>query len=135
MTAYVKSENVTGWAGLWLRIDQDEPQKTLSFDNMYNRSIRGTTKWTKYEIILDVPVDATKMVYGALLNKGGQIWIDDISFELLENLDEENAYVDPDRTYKNMTEPLNLNFDEYQTGVTAPESVFNYLENKIIPGL
>jgi hypothetical protein len=39
MTAYVKSENVKKWAGLWLRVDQANSQTSLSFDNMGDRPI------------------------------------------------------------------------------------------------
>src|ERR1035437_3966376 len=34
MTGYVKSESVTDWAGLWLRVDQANSQVPLAFDNM-----------------------------------------------------------------------------------------------------
>ncbi|MBK8553226.1 MAG: hypothetical protein IPL53_20065 [Ignavibacteria bacterium] len=83
MTGYVKSKDVTGWAGLWLRVDQPDSQEPLSFDNMQDRAIRNTTDWTKYEIILDVPSNASNIVYGALLAGTGQIWFDDITFEVL----------------------------------------------------
>ena len=44
LSAYVKSEDVTGWSGLWMRVDgQDD--KVLAFDNMQNRRITGTTGW------------------------------------------------------------------------------------------
>ena len=35
-SGFVKSEDVTGWAGLWLRLD-DAFSRTLSLDNMQNR--------------------------------------------------------------------------------------------------
>ena len=43
MTGLVKSENVATWAGLWLRVDQSGSQQPLSFDNMGDRPIKGTT--------------------------------------------------------------------------------------------
>src|SRR5262245_5038888 len=42
MTAYAKSKDVEGWAGLWLRIDGKE-KFGLAFDNMQDRAIKGTT--------------------------------------------------------------------------------------------
>ncbi len=59
MTGYMKSKDVKDWAAFWLRIDQKGSMQPLSFDNMHDmskdRSIKGTTDWTKYEIVLDVP--------------------------------------------------------------------------------
>ncbi len=60
MTGYLKSDSVNGWTGLWLRVDNADNQP-LSFDNMYDRGITGTTAWTKYEIILDVPDNASNL--------------------------------------------------------------------------
>ena len=51
LTGYIKSENVKSWAGLWMRTDYYK-SKVLSFDNMQNRGISGTTDWTKYEIVI-----------------------------------------------------------------------------------
>lgn len=84
MTAYVKSENVTIWAGLWFRVDQPNSPIPLSFDNMESRPIKGTTAWKKYEIVLDVPGNASLMAYGALLSGTGQIWFDNVTFEIVD---------------------------------------------------
>ena len=84
MWAYVKSKAVVNWAGLWLRIDAKDSHNSLAFDNMYNRAIKGTVDWAKYEIVLDVPNNASNLVFGALLNGTGQIWFDDITFEVVD---------------------------------------------------
>ena len=89
MSGYMKTMDVANWAGLWFRIDQKDSDKRLGFDNMRNgkvdRSIKGTTDWTRYEIVLDVPVNAHNLAYGALLNGTGQIWFDDIRFEIVDS--------------------------------------------------
>jgi hypothetical protein len=75
LTGYVKTQNVTGSAGLWMRIDPG----ALSFDNMQNRAIKGTTDWKRYEITLDLHASAAKeIVVGALLVGKGKIWVDDL---------------------------------------------------------
>jgi len=84
MTAYVKTENVNSWAGLWMRIDYYSA-RTLAFDNMQNRPIKGSTNWTKYEVVLFVPKDATSIVYGALLDGTGQIWFKDVKLEVVDD--------------------------------------------------
>ena len=105
MTGFVKSENVTKWAGLWLRVDQKGSDTPLSFDNMGNRPIKGTTAWTKYEIVLNVPENASLIVYGALLDGEGQIWFDNISFEIVDDLV-------PTTDSKPGEEPFNLDFEK-----------------------
>ncbi|MCC6818871.1 MAG: hypothetical protein IT245_08270 [Bacteroidia bacterium] len=85
MTGWVKTKDVTGWAGIWLRIDDMNSNEPLGFDNLKDgkrdRSITGTTEWTQYEIVLDVPSNASKLAYGSLLVGTGQLWFDDIKFE------------------------------------------------------
>jgi hypothetical protein len=89
MTGMVKTQDVSDWAGLWFRIDEKGSSKSIGFDNMKDgkkdRSIKGTTEWTKYEIVLDVPFSSSNLAYGALLVGTGQIWFDDIKFEVVDN--------------------------------------------------
>jgi len=85
MSGFIKSENVNEWAGLWLRVDVDTV--SVSFDNMHDlkdRSITGTTDWKRYEIVLDVPTNASTISYGALLHGTGQIWFDNLTFEVVD---------------------------------------------------
>ena len=82
MSGFVKTEKVKSWAGLWMRVDFYTAQ-VLAFDNMQNRGIKGTTDWTKYEVVLFVPQEATSISYGVLLDGTGQIWFKDVSLELV----------------------------------------------------
>ncbi|MGL1889564.1 MAG: helix-turn-helix domain-containing protein [Reichenbachiella sp.] len=86
MTGYIKAENVTNWAGMWMRVDSKDSKSYLSFDNMQDRPIQGTTDWVKCEIILDVPSTSSTINYGFLLNGTGKIWFDDIDFDTVSNL-------------------------------------------------
>ncbi len=110
MTGYVKSENVTNWAGLWMRVDQTDSRQPLAFDNMGDRPIKGTTDWTKYEIILDVPNHASIIAYGALLDGTGQIWFDQITFEILSDFSPSTGSSTIKKT-PTVDEPTNLNFE------------------------
>jgi hypothetical protein len=85
MTGYLKSQEVVDWSGFWFRVDQANSTQFLAFDNMLNRAISGDTDWKKYEIVLDVPTNASNIAFGALLSKTGQIWFDDIEFEIVDN--------------------------------------------------
>lgn len=81
LSGEMKSEEVTGWAGFWLRVDGPDPRRFLGFDNMRHRPVKGTTDWQRYEIVLDVPEEAIRIAYGFLLHGTGQIWADGLELE------------------------------------------------------
>ena len=92
MTGYVKSNKVKSWAGLWMRVDFYTTQ-VLAFDNMQNRTIKGTNDWMKYEIVLFVPEEATSISYGTLLDGTGQVWFKDITLDIVDNSLEETGSI------------------------------------------
>jgi hypothetical protein len=69
--AMLRAAGVTGWAGLWLRIDG--PSGTLVLDNMQDRPLRQTTDWAQASVVLDVPQEATGLHFGALLSGAGAV--------------------------------------------------------------
>jgi tetratricopeptide (TPR) repeat protein len=84
-SALVKTENVQQYAGLWMRIDGKSPASggsmMLAFDNMADRPIKGTVPWRSYEVVLDVPADASTVNYGVLLHGTGVVWLNDPKLE------------------------------------------------------
>ena len=82
MSGYVRAHNVSGWTGLWMRVDGSK-NEVLAFDNMQNRAIKGTCDWEQYEIVLDVPEQAEQISFGLLLAGRGQAWMDDLKFEVV----------------------------------------------------
>lgn len=84
LTGWTKTTDVTNWAGMWMRVDGPDRGKSLAFDNMHERPIKGTNDWQRHEIVLDVPKQATFVAFGVLLNGSGQIWMDDFAFEEVE---------------------------------------------------
>jgi hypothetical protein len=110
MTGFIKSENVADWAGMWLRVDSKKAMELLSFDNMQDRPIKGTTDWTKCEITLDVPEESGTINFGVLMSGTGKIWFDNISFEILDN---KIPIVSKDSLELPVPEkPVNLDFEE-----------------------
>ncbi len=109
MSGMIKTKNVSQWSGLWFRIDQEGSSECLGFDNMHDgekdRSIKGTTEWTKCEIVLDVPMNASNLAYGALLFGKGQIWFDNIKFEIVDTSIPTTGIGSPNK------EPINLEFE------------------------
>jgi hypothetical protein len=81
LSAFVKSDGVQDWAGLWMRVDKDKD--SVAFDNMKARPIKGTTDWQKYEVVLDVPQDATGIFYGILLSRTGTVWLNSVELEVV----------------------------------------------------
>jgi hypothetical protein len=108
LSGYIKSEDVNGWSGMWMRID-GENGKQLGFDNMQSRAIKGTTDWKKYEVVLDIPSDSKSINYGVLLAGKGEVWFDNFKIEDLDksvpvtNMKKENALSE---------KPINLDFEE-----------------------
>lgn len=80
-SADVKANQISGWAGLWLRADHE--RTTVAFDNMQNRQIRGNQGWQRYEVVLDIPPDATSLHFGVLLSGAGEVEISGLKFEVL----------------------------------------------------
>jgi RNA polymerase sigma factor (sigma-70 family) len=84
MTAWVKSRDVENAAGLWMRVEglDGKGNYSLSSDYMGDRPIKGTTRWQRYEVVLDVPREgAAQISFGVLLAGKGQVWVDDFAFE------------------------------------------------------
>lgn len=76
LRGWLRTEAVTGWAGLWLR--EDGPNGSVQFDNMQRRNLRGTTEWTEYRITLPLDDAARTIFLGALLAGEGKVWVDDL---------------------------------------------------------
>jgi hypothetical protein len=94
LKAFVRT-NVTGagnHAQLWLRVDRQNEQVGF-LDNMDDRPI-NSSEWHFYEIVGDVPNDATNIYFGCLLNGIGQIWVDEFSLSVRNDLgDWENIQI------------------------------------------
>ncbi|MCW3122682.1 MAG: hypothetical protein JWQ38_2174 [Flavipsychrobacter sp.] len=78
LTGHIKTENVAGGAGLWMRLDGVRG-KNLGFDNMMNRSVKGNTGWTEYSIEMEYDADEVKqIVVGGLIMGTGKMWMDNL---------------------------------------------------------
>ncbi|MEM9409698.1 MAG: M56 family metallopeptidase [Planctomycetota bacterium] len=82
-SGYLKSDlEGQAWAGLWMRVDVKG--KRPEFDNMNKRPVKGTTDWTQYSIVLDVPEEATNINFGFLMAGAGTLWGDDLQVTVLD---------------------------------------------------
>jgi hypothetical protein len=105
-SALVKTDGVQDWAGLWMRVDKGPQQ--LAFDNMQGRSIKGTTNWQRYDVVLDVPQDATGIFFGVLLSGPGAVWLNDAKFEIVGPNVPTTGMGAAQKPY----EPVNLDFEK-----------------------
>jgi len=105
LTAFVRSEGVENWAGLWMRVDKGKD--SVAFDNMQDRPIKGSNAWREYSVVLDVPQNATGIFFGILLSGSGQVWVNSIK---LESVGPEVATTGSGAT-QHRDHPTNLDFE------------------------
>lgn len=108
LSAFIKSENVLGFAGLWMRID-DVAGDPLQFDNMSSRPIKGTNNWNHYSVVLDVPESGACICFGVLLSGTGTVWMDRFTFEVV---DKRVPTTNTEFSHDLLDEPMNLSFED-----------------------
>ena len=109
LTCWIKTSDVQDWVGAWFSVYGQAGRINISFDNMCNRKISGTTDWTKYELVLEVPHDASKLAFGVILNGSGKLWFDDLSFDVVTREIELTDCPCSQRSRSN--QPRNLKFE------------------------
>ncbi|MFA7481612.1 MAG: hypothetical protein WC314_13985 [Vulcanimicrobiota bacterium] len=77
LSGSLKTSEVSGWAGLWVRVD-DVDGNVLEFHNMMDTPVRGTTGWTRHTVSFDVPAEAFEIHFGALLAGEGEMGVDSL---------------------------------------------------------
>jgi len=118
LAGHLRTAGVERWAGFWMRVDAAD-RRAVSFDNMSTRAIRGTTPWTRHEVVLDVPEDAVQIAFGFLLAGNGQVWADDLSLTTVAatvpstNLRDSPDYGRVEVEEGLSTEPTNLDFEQH----------------------
>lgn len=85
LSAYIKTENVSVQAGIYMRVDGVGRGNELAVDDMEGRAPTGSTDWQQFTIVLDVPQDVgiRGIFYGFYLAGNGQAWVDDVQFEIV----------------------------------------------------
>jgi hypothetical protein len=80
-SAVIRGQEVTDWAGTWLRVDTAGRQQVI--DNMRDRPLRGATGWTPAANVLDVGADAASVHFGLLLAGAGAVDLAEPRFEVV----------------------------------------------------
>lgn len=81
--AMIRTTGVTGWAGIWLRVDGG--RGSIAFDNMQDRALQGTTDWTPADTVLDVHERARSIHFGMLLGGGGAADLSRPEFDVVDD--------------------------------------------------
>jgi len=116
LSANLRSEGVQEWGGLWMRVDDaNRPQKgfpsSVGFDDMHDRSIKGTTGWQNYSVVVDVPPGATGIYIGLALVGPGELWMNDHKVEVVgPNVPVTGKPIDQPRPLGQV--PRNLSFEK-----------------------
>jgi hypothetical protein len=105
-SASVRSDSLSDWGGLWMRIDGEHG---MAFDNMKNRPVKGSAPWQRVEVVLNVASDATLINFGMQMIGAGAIWMDDIKFERVEF---DVPITGADRPGKPVGQPYNLDLSQ-----------------------
>ena len=86
VTARLRTKEVDGWAGMWVRID-GYSKFELFFDNMDDRPIKGTTNWEIYTIEVQVPDASAWLNFGVVLQGQGAVYIDNFAIHAKNGAD------------------------------------------------
>lgn len=89
LSGYIKTKDVIGAAFLILRVSGQQVEGKpwpyiTAFDNMGDRAPAGTTDWTRYDLVVDVPKDSSNIMLGIGLMGGGQMWVDDLTLDQVD---------------------------------------------------
>lgn len=103
-SASLSTDEVSGWAGLWMRVDGEVGEPALAFDNMRSRALAGTTPWTRCAVVLPVDPKARSIHFGLMLAGQGCIRARGLSFR---NTSAKSTDIHSSLPY----EPINLNFN------------------------
>jgi hypothetical protein len=100
-------------AALCIRVDGPETGssgRSLAFDNMDERPpISGTTEWSRYSCVVDVPRQATAIFISCVLFGAGELFWSDVRIDIV---DDSVPVTDMFPKYAIRDEPMNLDFSE-----------------------
>ncbi len=84
ISAFVKTENVQNFAGLFLIATSDSEKQWETFDPGIDRSLTGTNDWKKVEMVFGVHPKTTGIQFGVDLTGTGTAWMEDARVEVVD---------------------------------------------------
>lgn len=107
-SGFVETKLVAYWSGLFMKVE-DSFGRVIAFDNMQNRPVVGTSDWTEYSVVLDIPNNAAKIIYGAVLSGKGEIYFDSLNLTVVKN---DVPVTDLTNQKSPMLYPQNMDFEQ-----------------------
>ncbi|MBV7538006.1 transcriptional regulator [Duganella sp. sic0402] len=83
--AMIKTRDVSQWAGLWMSAYRAGEKQPAVFYNSQDKPIVGSSEWQLRSVTLDLPEDAVTLNFGVIDGGKGQVWIDQLSLEVVGN--------------------------------------------------
>ncbi|MBX7248389.1 MAG: hypothetical protein K1X35_04980 [Caulobacteraceae bacterium] len=80
LSANIHTERA-GRVQMWMKVTGAH-DRVLAFDDMQSRPLRGTTRWRRYSIVLNVPANAVEISYGFLLAGSGAAFANDFALNV-----------------------------------------------------
>ena len=87
LAAWIRSEGVAGnryGAGAGLHLQAMKGSYPVVQETVRKDAIKGTTDWTRYEVAVDVPVEADRIELGLNLFGPGTVWLDDVALDVMD---------------------------------------------------
>lgn len=104
ISAYIKSENVTGKIDLWAQL-KDSSGKMIDFQNFISQGkiIASNKDWTKYAMTFFIDKNSKEILLGGTLYGSGNVWFDDfetheIKISTEASSETATAYIDRAKT-------------------------------------
>ncbi|MCH8620508.1 transcriptional regulator [Undibacterium sp. TS12] len=83
--ARLKTRNVDqNWAGIWFRVAGEDGTSRILY-NCSDVPLTGDNDWQAREAVFDIPEDAIMISFGLLVGGKGQVWADDMKFDIVGN--------------------------------------------------
>lgn len=127
LTGFLKTENVEGYAGLWLRVEGK--QGTLAFENTSKENVHGTTDWQAYTIRLPLDDNARFLLLGGILPGTGTAWLDQLEL----TVDDKPLAQAPPKVFQRFKAEQDTAFQR-GSGITLDNLSKQQLENLAVLG-
>jgi hypothetical protein len=78
--AWVKSDGVEQWGGLWVRVVPRDDTRSYAHGRA---AATGTTDWQELSVTVEVAADSSYLLFGLALHGNGKVWMSGPSFQVL----------------------------------------------------
>ncbi len=87
ISAFIKTENVKGTAGLWCNAMNSSNKATGFASTQKNLKIDSTTNWKQYTLEFIIDTAVKKLTMGGAMQGTGTVWVDDFNISVNEIAD------------------------------------------------